>query len=60
VGIGLGEVLTLMPTSEGTAVTLAKEMPDVVNMHQAGIGLAEIIGALTRPKEAVQLSFLGS
>jgi predicted ATPase len=59
-GIGLDEFLMLMPTPEGTAVTLAKEIPDVVNMHQAGIDLAEIISTLTRPKEAARLSFLGS
>lgn len=58
-GIGLDEVLLLKPTAEGTDVSPAGSLPQVRNLLQGGLNLADAVIPLTRPEEAVQLTLFG-
>jgi predicted ATPase len=59
-GIGLDEVLVLIPQNEGTLVERLADDPQAENMHAAGIELSEILGNMTRPPDASQLSLFAS
>jgi predicted ATPase len=56
-GIGLNEVLLLMPESEGTAIKSAAQFEQVKHMLDAGFTLGDIITPLTKPQKAEQLAF---
>ncbi len=56
-GIGLNEVLLLVPENEGTAVTPVSKLSDVQSLLDGGLNLAEIVVPKTRPRHAEQLSF---
>jgi len=58
-GIGLDEVLLLIPDSEGTRISTAAEMEDVCTLLESGVPLDEIIIPKTRPEHASQLTFFG-
>jgi predicted ATPase len=59
-GIGLDEVLALVPQSEGTHVIRLADDQQAKAMHSAGIELAEILTAMTAPPDASQLSLFAS
>jgi predicted ATPase len=58
-GIGLDEVLLLIPTPEGTQVRAANTFREVGHLLTGGSTLAEAIMPLTRPKQAEQLALFG-
>lgn len=58
-GIGLDEVLALRPVAEGTEAWLLIDEPDAVAMHENGVGVGEIVSALTAPEEAPELATFG-
>lgn len=58
-GIGLDEVLLLIPSPEGTTVRTAASFRDVTELLQGGSTLAEAIMPLTRPAQAEQLALFG-
>jgi predicted ATPase len=55
-GIGLDEVLLLMPSKDGTEVRSASTFDEIEALVHAGVGLPEIALGRTRPKDAEQLS----
>lgn len=55
-GIGLDEVLLLMPGEEGTEVKQASEFEDVRALLEGGATLAEAVLPKTRPTNAAQLT----
>ena len=55
-GIGLDEVLLLVPRTEGTSVTLAAAHQDVRDLLEGGHSLADAVIPKTRPPEAAQLT----
>lgn len=58
-GIGLDEVLLLMPSPEGTTVATAREFPEIEMLLNGGSTLSEAVMPLTRPKSAQQLALFG-
>jgi len=56
-GIGLNEVLLLLPKDEGTAVTPASTISEVSSLLDGGLTVADIVIPRTRPLRAEQLSF---
>jgi len=56
-GIGLDEVLLLMPQNEGTAVRPASEGSEISSLLDGGLNVADIVIPITRPQRAEQLSF---
>jgi predicted ATPase len=58
-GIGLDEVLLLMPGSEGTSVQSAREFRDVEELLKGGASLADAVMPRTRPREVEQLMLFG-
>jgi hypothetical protein len=58
-GIGLDEVLLLMPGPEGTEVKAAGSFAEVPQLLSGGSTLAEAVLPLTRPKRAEQLALFG-
>jgi len=56
-GIGLHEVLLLLPEDEGTAVTPASTISEVSSLLDGGLNVADIVIPRTRPLRAEQLSF---
>jgi predicted ATPase len=58
-GIGLDEVLLLVPGSEGTEVTTAGSHNDVRHLLEGGLSLADIVIPRTRPESVGQLSLFG-
>lgn len=56
-GIGLNEVLLLLPEDEGTAVTPASTISEVSSLLDGGLTVADIVIPRTRPLRAEQLSF---
>ena len=56
-GIGLDEVLLLLPEDEGTAVTPASSISEVSSLLDGGLSVAEVVMPKTRPVRAEQLSF---
>ncbi|HSB11920.1 MAG TPA: AAA family ATPase [Blastocatellia bacterium] len=55
-GVGLDEVLLLMPGTEGTLVQTAGSLRDVRELLQGGLSLAEAVLPRTRPARVEQLS----
>jgi predicted ATPase len=55
-GIGLDEVLLLIPEREGTTVTLAQAHRDIRDLLEGGLSLADAVIPKTRPPEATQLA----
>ncbi|MEO8481609.1 MAG: ATP-binding protein [Acidobacteriota bacterium] len=58
-GIGLDEVLLLIPTPEGTKVRAANTFREVGHLLSGGSTLAEAVLPLTRPRQAEQLALFG-
>lgn len=58
-GIGLDEVLLLMPGPEGTSVRVASDFREIQDLLSGGSTLAEAVMPLTRPKRAAQLALFG-
>ncbi len=56
-GIGLDEVLVLEPGSEGTQVRRVVDIPELRELVDGGVPLAEVVLPETRPAEASQLPF---
>lgn len=56
-GIGLDEVLLLVPQGEGTSVRPASTYSDVRLLLEGGLSMADAVMPLTRPAKADQLSF---
>jgi hypothetical protein len=59
VGIGLNEVLLLMPSGEGTVVEAAGSYDEVKVLLDSGIPLAEAIMPRIRPSQVEQLALFG-
>ena len=55
-GIGLDEVLLLIPSHEGTEVRPASSFEDIPLLLAGGLTLAEAVAPRTRPSEAQQLA----
>lgn len=55
-GIGWDEVLLLIPTPDGTSVTLAKGFAEVRSLLEGGLSMGDIVIPKTRPADAAQLS----
>lgn len=58
-GIGLHEVLTLMPQNEGTLVKPASDLGQVKALLEGGLSLAEAVLPFTRPDSLQQLTLFG-
>ena len=58
-GIGLDEVLLLIPSFEGTAVKVAKAIKEIEALLKGGMSLAEVVIPRTRPAGAEQLPLFG-
>jgi len=56
-GIGLDEVLVLVPGKEGTSVTLACDFDEVRDLLESGVPMADAVMPLTRPENVHQLTF---
>ena len=58
-GIGLDEVLLLVPGSEGTTVVTAASQQDIRDLLEGGLSLADAVIPKTRPERAAQLTLFG-
>ena len=58
-GIGLDEVLLLVPGDQGTSVHPASETPQIRDLLNGGSTLADIVIPATRPSDAQQLALFG-
>lgn len=58
-GIGLDEVLLLVPGSAGTEVKTADSHRDIRGLLDGGLSLADIVIPRTRPEQAWQLTLFG-
>jgi predicted ATPase len=58
-GIGLDEVLLLVPGREGTRVEAAASHRDIRDLLEGGLSLADVVIARTRPEQAEQLALFG-
>ena len=58
-GIGMDEVLVLVPGGEGTEVSQAAAFSEVKDLLDGGLTLAEALIPRTRPENAEQLSLFG-
>jgi predicted ATPase len=58
-GIGLDEVLLLIPGSEGTQVKPAGSQREICDLLDGGLSLADAVIPRTRPEQAGQLALLG-
>jgi predicted ATPase len=59
-GIGLDEVLVLIPAKEGTQVSLARDFDQVQALLDGGVSLADAILPLTQPPDTAQLAMFGT
>lgn len=59
-GIGVNEVLMLIPGVEGTAVRPASSIREVRKLLEGGLTLGDIVMPNTRPAHAEQLALFGS
>ena len=55
-GIGLDEVLLLLPGDKGTEVSLAGSDREIRDLLDGGLSLADIVAPRTRPENAAQLT----
>ncbi len=58
-GIGLDEVLLLLPGTEGTEVMSAGSSQEILDLLEGGLSLAEVVIPRTRPEHATQLTLFG-
>ena len=58
-GIGLDEVLLLVPGDGGTAVTSASSHQDIRDLLEGGVPLGDIVIPWTQPEETYRLALLG-
>lgn len=58
-GIGLDEVLLLLPTDEGTTVNVARDDNEIVHLLEGGLTMADAVFPKTRPQSAHQLPLFG-
>ncbi len=58
-GIGLDEVLLLLPQAEGSSVKLAADFAEVRALLEGGFSIAEVVMPRTRPQRAEQLMLFG-
>ena len=58
-GIGLDEVLLLLPGTEGTKVSAATDFKEIKTLLEGGATLAEAVLPRTRPRHADQLMLFG-
>jgi predicted ATPase len=58
-GIGLDEVLLLVPGSEGTEVSTAGSHREIRDLLDGGLSLADVVIPRTRPERADQLTLFG-
>ncbi len=58
-GIGLDEVLLLIPSAEGTNVVPAGSQQDIRDLLEGGLSLADVVIPKTRPQQAGQLTLFG-
>lgn len=58
-GIGLDEVLLLLPGTEGTEVTSAGSNREICDLLKGGLSLADVVIPRTRPEQASQLTLFG-
>jgi len=58
-GIGLDEVLLLMPAAEGTTVKAAHKIKEAKMLLEKGMSLADVVIPNTRPEQAEQLTLFG-
>jgi len=58
-GIGLDELLLLLPGAEGTEVTPADSHQDIRDLLDGGLSLADAVIPKTRPQRAEQLTLFG-
>lgn len=58
-GIGLDELLLLVPGTEGTEATTAGSHRDVCDLLDGGLSLADIVIPKTRPSRVEQLTLFG-
>ena len=58
-GIGLDEVLLLVPGDDGTEITSASSHQDVRDLLEGGIPLGDIVIPWTQPEETYRLALLG-
>jgi predicted ATPase len=58
-GIGLDEVLLLIPSDEGTVVKPASDFKEIRLLLEGGLNLADAVFPKTEPKNAHQLLLLG-
>ena len=59
-GIGLDEVLLLIPSAEETSVRPASAFREIGELLKGGLNLAEAVIPRTRPKNADQLTLFGN
>ncbi|MCL6508154.1 MAG: AAA family ATPase [Bryobacteraceae bacterium] len=58
-GIGLDEVLLLVPGTEGSEVKPAASQQDIRDLLEGGLSLADAVIPRTRPEQAAQLALFG-
>ena len=58
-GIGLDEVLLLVPGDGGTAVTSASSHQDIRDLLEGGVPLGDIVIPWTQPEETYRLALMG-
>lgn len=58
-GIGLDEVLMLIPDDEGTKVVPAGSQKDIHHLLEGGLSLADVVIPKTRPQQAGKLTLFG-
>jgi len=58
-GIGLDEVLLLIPGAEGTTIQRAQDFAEVSALLRGGATLADAVMPITRPRDAAQLTLFG-
>ena len=58
-GIGLDEVLLLMPSKEGTNVSLARDFQDIQVLLEGGLAMADAVMPRTSPVNVEQLALFG-
>jgi hypothetical protein len=59
-GIGIDEVLMLVPGDEGTTVRLANSFREIPELLRGGLSLADAVIPRTRPEHAEQLVLFGA
>ncbi len=58
-GVGVDEVLLLIPGNEGTSVLAAKASKEIVTLVEGGLGLGEAVMPYTAPDKVGQLALFG-